>query len=443
MLKYRLIAVLFIVAALFIGYFDVLHIYSPESYFAIPFNLGLDLQGGAHLVYKADTSAIATSDISNAMEGLRDVIEKRVNIFGVGEPLVQIQETGTFKSAEYREHRLIVELPGITNTEQAIKMIGETPFLEFRVETENFEEKRKEPEANLLDIYLPTDLTGRFLKKAKLDFGDTLSDPMILLEFDDTGAELFAQITKDNVDKTVAIFLDPYTMPQLLSSPKVNEEISGGRAQIVGNFTINEAKMIVQRLNSGALSVPINLISQQNVGATLGEKVLNKGIIAGIYGLILVAIFMLLWYRLPGLIAILALSIYIVIVLAIFKLIPVTLTASGIAGFILSLGIAVDANVLIFERMKEELAKGKSVLAAIMEGFDRAWLSIRDSNISSLISAFILFWLGSNVVKGFALTLSIGILVSMFTAITVSRTFLLSFGKKDGKFIRFLFGAKS
>ena len=242
-------------------------------------------------------------------------------------------------------------------------------------------------------------------------------------------------MTKENVGKSIAIFLDGAP----ISVPNVREEITGGKAQITGQFTPQEAKLLVQRLNSGALPVPVSLISQQSVGPTLGEKFLAKGVMAGIYGMILVSLFLILWYRLPGLAAVLALGLYTIIILALFKLIPVTLTAAGIAGFILSVGMAVDANILIFERMKEELKKGKNLQSAVSEGFSRAWLSIRDSNISSLITAGILFWMGTSMIKGFALTLGVGILISMFSAITVSRTFLLAIGLKGesrvGKFL--------
>jgi protein-export membrane protein SecD len=436
MLRNRIIAVLFIIVGLAIGYFDAFHLISQESVLSVPFKLGLDLKGGAHLVYQADVSDIAPNEISDAMSGLRDVIERRVNAFGVGEPLIQIQEKGMLKTAEHREQRLIVALPGVTDVEQAIAMIGETPFLEFRTEVENIEEGM-----NILEAYEATDLTGRYLEKAILDFNSTTYAPEISIEFDDEGAELFKNMTAENVGKTIAIFLDGFPV----SMPRVNEEISGGKAQITGQFSADEAKQIVKDLNSGALPIPIKLISQQKVGATLGGRALAKGINAGVYGMILVAIFLVLWYRLPGLLSVFALALYTAIVLAFFKLIPVTLTASGIAGFILSIGIAVDANILIFERMKEERRQGKTLLASITEGFERAWLSIRDSNVSTLISCFILFWMGTSIVKGFAFTLAIGVLVSMFSAITISRNLLLAVASRkaegEGKLSRFLFNS--
>jgi len=435
--KYRFISFLLILAGLGIAYFDAVNFLKPESFLysrilSVPFKLGLDLQGGVHLTYKADLSAIKPAEQNNAMEGLRDVIERRVNAFGVGEPLVQVE-----KSAG-GDQRLIVELPGVTNVNEAIKMIGETPFLEFKTENPNADKLTEEEKKDSSKVFVSSDLTGRYLKKAILDFDQTTFEPVISLEFNDEGGKLFAKMTKENVGKSIAIFLDGAP----ISVPNVREEITGGKAQITGQFTPQEAKLLVQRLNSGALPVPVSLISQQSVGPTLGEKFLAKGIMAGIYGMILVSLFLILWYRLPGLAAVLALGLYTIIILALFKLIPVTLTAAGIAGFILSVGMAVDANILIFERMKEELKKGKNLQSAVSEGFSRAWLSIRDSNISSLITAGILFWMGTSMIKGFALTLGVGILISMFSAITVSRTFLLAIGLKGkSKVSRFLFGS--
>jgi len=432
--KYRFISFLLILAGLGIAYFDAVNFLKPESFLysrilSVPFKLGLDLQGGVHLTYKADLSAIKPAEAANAMEGLRDVIERRVNAFGVGEPLVQVE-----KSAG-GDQRLIVELPGVTNVNEAIKMIGETPFLEFKTENPAADKLTEEEKKDSSKVFVSSDLTGRYLKKAILDFDQTTFEPVISLEFNDEGGKLFAKMTKENVGKSIAIFLDGAP----ISVPNVREEITGGKAQITGQFTPQEAKLLVQRLNSGALPVPVSLISQQSVGPTLGEKFLAKGVMAGIYGMILVSLFLILWYRLPGLAAVLALGLYTIIILALFKLIPVTLTAAGIAGFILSVGMAVDANILIFERMKEELKKGKNLQSAVSEGFSRAWLSIRDSNISSLITAGILFWMGTSMIKGFALTLGVGILISMFSAITVSRTFLLAIGLKGesrvGKFL--------
>ena len=400
------------------------------------FKLGLDLSGGTHLVYKADVTEVGQNDIKSSMESLRDVIERRVNIFGVSEPIVQVQSAGFTGDGE---ERLIVDLPGVTNVGEAVKMIGQTPVLEFRTENPKFDSTKEGAEnATYDDVYTKTELTGRFLDKATLEFDQTTGEPIVSLVFDEEGSKLFEKITSENINKTVAIFLDG--MP--ISVPMVNEAISGGKAQISGNFTAVEAKTLVGRLNSGALPVPISLISTQTIGPSLGDEATTAGINAAIIGLIAVAIFLVFWYRLPGLLAVIALSMYIVTVLSIFKIIPVTLTAAGIAGFIISIGIAVDANVLIFERMKEELGHGDDVSESISHGFKRAWHSVRDSNISSIITALILFWFGTSLIKGFALTFLIGVIVSMLSAITITRLFLysLNFQKRNG-FINFLFGS--
>lgn len=400
------------------------------------FKLGLDLSGGTHLVYKADVTEVGQNDIKSSMESLRDVIERRVNVFGVSEPVVQVQNAGFTGDGE---ERLIVDLPGVTNVGEAVKMIGQTPVLEFRTENPKFDSTKEGSEnATYDDVYTRTELTGRFLDKATLDFDQTTGEAIVSLQFDEEGAQLFEKITSENINKTVAIFLDG--MP--ISVPMVNEAISGGKAQISGNFTAVEAKTLVGRLNSGALPVPISLISTQTIGPSLGDEATTAGINAAIIGLLAVAIFLVFWYRLPGFLAVIALSIYIVTVLSIFKIIPVTLTAAGIAGFIISIGVAVDANVLIFERMKEELRSGDDVSESISHGFKRAWHSVRDSNISSIITSLILFWFGTSLIKGFALTFLIGVLVSMVSAITVTRLFLysLNFQKRNG-FINFLFGS--
>lgn len=604
----------------------------------IPFRLGLDLQGGTHLEYKADLQDIVDAEKSSALEGVRDVVERRVNAFGVSEPLVQINKT---------EERLIVELAGIKDVEQAIKMIGETPLLEFKeqagtaadltveekktmndfnkksedkandvlgkllkggdftalskefsqdektkdtggklnwitendypeifaaakvlkagqvgsklVKTDNsyeiikLEEKRKktnpfndkeierevkaahilicykgsekcdkeiskedayakikrikdeltvknftesakkysdEPGADIsggdlgwfgrdamvkpfedavfgqekntisyvvetkfgyhlilkqderdieeLNVshiafaliteeailnekqdWKKTELTGKFLEKARVQVDSNDFMPRVVLEFDDEGKKLFEDITGRNIGKQVAIFLDG----EIISQPTVNEKISGN-AEISGTFTDKEAAILAQRLNAGALPVPIKLISQQNIGASLGRDSLDSTMKAGLIGFLLVAIFMILFYRLPGLLADFSLLLYAFLVLAIFKMINVTLTLSGMAGFILSIGMAVDANVLIFSRMREELENGRSVSGAIEEGFKRAWLSIRDSNFFTMTTCIILIIFSSSVVKGFAVTLLIGVTVSMFSAIIVTKNFL-------------------
>jgi len=419
--------------------------YEAESAFFKnhPFRLGLDLSGGSHLVYDADVSAVPAGEVNDSMSALRDVIERRINLFGVSEPVVQIQHSSVVSGAG---EQLIVDLPGVTDLKKATEMIGQTPSLEFKTEApEGTPIKVKANPDGTVDLgslnltgpqYMSTGLTGRYLKRATLEFDPNTRVPMVSLQFNDEGTKLFAQITRENIGKTVAIYLDGAA----ISTPNVQEEIPDGQAVISGNFTPEEAKTLVGRLNSGALPVPITLLSTQTIGATLGDSAVRAGVKAAIIGFLFVVLFLVLWYRLPGLVASVALLIFISIILALFKLLPVTLTAAGIAGFIISIGIAVDANVLIFERIKEEMRSGKSIAEATQVGFSRAWFSIRDSNISNFITAVILFWFGTSLIKGFALTLGMGVLVSLFSAITITRIFLrtLSF-IGEGKVARFLF----
>jgi len=397
-----------------------------------PFKLGLDLLGGTHLVYEADLSKVEKKDYKSSMQGLRDVIERRVNLFGVREPIVQTQEKGD-------HHRLIVEIAGITDPAKAIEEIGKTPFLEFREPKENYEEileknRKATTTAEMEDPFQPTLLTGKYLKKAELGFDKTTYQPIVLLQFNDEGAKIFKELTSKNVGKPLAIYIDNI----LISAPIVQEPIPSGKAQISGKFTVEEAKKLARNLNAGALPVPIKLVSQQSVGPTLGAISLEKSLKAGIWGLIAVILFMIFFYRLPGLLASFALTIYIALVLALFKLIPVTLTLAGIGGFILSIGMAVDANILIFSRMREEMKENKTFNQCIEEAFRRAWPSIRDGNFTTLIVALILFSFGTSFVKGFALTLTIGILMSMFSAIIITKNFLKIFvGTKIEK-VKFL-----
>ncbi len=500
--------------------------------------LGLDLQGGAHLVYQADFSKVDTKDKKASLDGVKDVVERRVNTFGVAEPLVQTSG----------EDKIIIELAGVFDVNDAIKRIGETPLLEFKeltgtdsatvdqgaIDTQNAQNKKLAEEilaraikgedfatlareysedpgskekdgivdfvkqemldpaygdvifnklsnsqistsivesqfgyhiikkleergtgadkevksqhilflkktAQAQEQWTNTQLSGKQLKSSDVQFDNTTGMAQVGLEFNDEGKQLFADITKRNVGKPVGIFLDG----EVITAPKVNEEITGGRAVIEGGFGIQEAKQLSQRLNAGALPVPINLVSQQTVGPMLGKDSLDKSLQAGVWGIILIALFMLFYYRLPGILSIFALLIYSTTVIAIFEIWPVTLTLSGITGFIFSIGVAVDANVLIFERTKEELRRGKDVVDAIEEGFKRAWTSVRDSNYSSIITCVILYYFGSSMIKGFAVTLTIGILISMFSAITVTRTFLrLIASSKMNKHL-WLFGVRN
>lgn len=508
---------------------------------SLKINLGLDLQGGIHLEYKADTSQIEGSKVDDAMQALQDVIERRVNAFGVAEPVVYTTKTGS-------DRRLVVELAGVKDINQAKEMIKATPFLEFKEEgpeekipqdildkfndearkkagdilkkalagddfatlaKENSEDPGSKDKGGDLDFvkkgafvpefdkvlfegnlkdgeiypqlvetqfgwhiikkieqrgegdpakspdgdngasnleihsahiliakktnpataqknYVSTGLTGKNLKNAAVEFQNQgLSEPQVALQFDAEGTKLFADLTKKNLNKTIAIYLDG----QIVSAPTVQAEITNGQAVISGNFTIDEAKQLVRNLNEGALPVPINLISQQSVEASLGQISLEKSLKAGIIGLFVVMIFMVIYYRFLGVVASLALLIYAGLMVSIFKFSAfspwqITLTLPGIAGFILSIGMAVDANILIFERTKEEIRRGRNILGAVEEGFKRAWTSIRDGNVSSIITSMILINMGTGFVKGFAVTLVIGVLVSMFTAVVITRTIL-------------------
>ncbi len=487
-------------------------------------NLGLDLQGGIHLEYEADTSDLDASKQDDALQAAVDVIERRVNAFGVGEPIVQLSRSGS-------ESRIIVELPGVKDVEEAKSMIKETPFLEFRelagpeaqaqidaVNTQSQDAASKiienalagsdfaelartwsqdpgakdnggelgfakkgsyvpefdavafdptfqkgtvwpsfvetsfgwhilkkldergegeEREVNIAHILFPkytlqdfpqlqfkaTGLSGKNLKDVFVDYqSQGVGSPQIALRFDEEGTKLFADITSRNVGKPVAIFIDG----EVVSQPTVQAEIRDGQAVITSNFTLAEANAEVKRFNEGALPVPITLVSQQSIDASLGKSALDQSVTAGILGLAAVSIFMLLFYRFLGFIAVLALLLYSAMLLALFKLsiftpFPITLTLSGIAGFILSIGIAVDANVLIFERTREELSFGKTMRKALYEGFRRAWPSIRDGHFSTLITTIILIGMGTGFVKGFALILALGVLLSLFTAVVLVR----------------------
>jgi protein-export membrane protein SecD len=494
-------------------------------------NLGPDLQGGVILTYQADMSKVEQNQQTEALDGVRDVIERRINAYGVAEPIIEASKSG-------ENYRINVELPGVKDIDEAKKMIKETPILEFKEEGEpvklsdeeksqidkvneekksqaedvlkralagedfatlakefsedpgskenggdldffkkgqmvaEFEQAAFSPDLKVGQVYpelvkssfgyhiikktdergegdekeakashilfgitdpqmmeqmagpnfVETGLTGNQLESSQLVFNQQTGRPEVSLKFNDQGKELFKNITEKNVNKRVAIVLDG----QIISAPVVQSVIRDGNAVINGDFSVQEAKDLAKRLNEGALPVPINLISQQSVGATLGKISLEKSLKAGIFGLAIVAAFMVLYYRMAGLVAVVALVIYSALMVAIFKISSVTplaifLTLSGIAGFILSIGMAVDANILIFERMKEELKSGRDLKSALEQGFKRAWPSIRDGNYSTILTCLVLMIFGSGFVKGFALVLLFGILMSMFTAIVVTR----------------------
>lgn len=407
-----------------------------------PFKLGLDLAGGAHLVYEADTSAVDPLEVDELMGVLRDVIERRVNLFGVSEPVVYVSQSSFV--TEEPVQRLVVELPGVTDVGQAVNEIGRTPLLEFKL----LDQERAALLASttiatgtldFTDPYVSTGLTGRYFERAEPMLPQNTqgsgfnTSPYLTITFNSEGADLFADITRNNVGQQLAIFLDG----EVLSAPNINEAIPGGTAVITGTFTPDEVRTLAENLNFGALPLPIELVSTQTVGATLGAQVLEAGVTAGMIGFSLVLAFMVLWYRLPGLVAIVALLFYVAVMLALFQFMPVVLTAAGLAGFVLSLGMAVDANVLVFERMKEEYRSGKGSREAARDGFARAWSAIRDGNFTSILSAIILFWFGTSIVKGFALVFGLGVIVSMLTALAVTRTLLIALPDRTYKHDRF------
>lgn len=391
--------------------------------------LGLDIKGGSQIVFEADMSKVRPEDKEGALASARETVERRVNLFGVSEPVVQTSKVGD-------SYRIVADLPGVTDVTEAVNLIGKTAQLFFAT----FEEKKEDksatptsPEVTPRAVLVPTDLTGADLTRAKIEFDTKTGKPIVGIQFNESGAKKFESLTEKNVGKPIAIILDN----QPLSSPVVNEKISGGNAVITGNFTLDQVKQIVTLLNSGALPVPLNIIEQRTIGPTLGQEAINKSVLAGTIGVVAVAVFMVLYYGRLGIIAAFALLMYGVVSLAIFKLVPVVLTVPGIAGFLLSIGMAVDGNILTFERFKEELRRGLGFRDAMEAGFDRAWSSIRDSHMSTLITSFVLFnplnWQflhTSGPVRGFAATLAIGALLSLFSGIVVTRTLLRTFIRK-------------
>lgn len=382
---------------------------------------GIDLAGGTHLVFQADTKGIKEEDRSTAMEAVRNNIERRINLFGISETVVHTSKQG-------EDYRLVVEIPGVENVAQAIDLIGQTAQLDFR------ELPKEATVASSFGDFKPTGLTGKDLVHSRVEFDRNTGKPVVGLEFSSEGAEKFSEITKRNIGKQVAIFLDEWP----LTAPVVQEEITTGKAVITGNFTIEEAKKLSIQLNAGALPVPIKVIEQRKIGASLGAESIRKSIRAGLIGLVMVILFMIGYYGYLGFLAVCGLVIYGLLTFALYKLIPVTLTLPGVAGFLLSVGMAVDANILIFERMKEEMRAGKPKHVAMELGFGRAWDSIRDANICTLITCFVLFnpfeWSflnTSGMVRGFALTLGLGVILSLFTGIVVTRTILRIFSLKE------------
>lgn len=386
----------------------------------VVFRKGLDLEGGTSVTLRADMKNIPQSQRDDALDAAREVIERRINFFGVSEPSIQTAKVNN-------DYRIIVEIPGVTDVNQAVSLIGQTAQLSFWEEGASGSAQMASPSAyplGVVELLGPnarqTELSGKDLQKTAVTFNPNTGQPQVQLTFTREGSKKFADITRRNVGKIVGIVLDNV----LIQAPRVNEPIVGGTAEITGQFTIDQAKSLQIQLSAGALPVSLSVLEQRAIGATLGNQTVQNSVVAGLIGFVVIVVFMTALYGKLGIIASIALTVYALLTLAAFRLIPVTLTLAGIAGFILSIGIAVDANILIFERMREEMRKGKSEHAALDLGFSRAWSSIRDSNIASLITSAILLIFGTGIVRGFAFTLAIGVIISLFTAITVTRTLL-------------------
>jgi preprotein translocase subunit SecD len=366
----------------------------------IKINEGLDLQGGSNLVYSIDMSKIASKDITDALDSLQKVIENRVNAFGVSEPVVYTSKSGN-------EYRLTVELAGVKDTNQAMDLIGKTAQLDFR-ELDSTGQN-----------FVNTNLTGSDLTSASVAFDQTTNAPYISITFNSAGAKEFDAITARNVGKPLAIYLDD----QLVSDPTVNQEISGGSAQITGQFTYTEARDLAIQLDAGRLPMPIHIIEQRTVEATLGQDSIHRSIIAAIIGILIVSLFMIIYYRLLGVFSTIGLILYLVFTVALFKLFGVTLTMGGVAGLILSIGMSMETDVLVFERIREEMRNGRNFAHSASLGFTRAWPSIRDSNVVSLIICALLIWAGGTV-RGFAIVLALGIVVGLTTTFLGTRLFI-------------------
>lgn len=380
---------------------------------------GLDLQGGTEVILRAKMEGLNVVDRQDALDAAKEVISRRVDMYGVSEPVIR-----TLVNNE--DYRISISLPGVSNPKEALDLIGQTASLDFR------ELSPSATDSATYADFLPTDLTGKDLKKATVQFDPQNGKPVVGLQFTEEGGNKFAEITGRNINKPLAIFLDNFP----ISIPSVESKIEGGSAVINGEFTVDEAKNMVITLNAGALPVPIEIIQQQNVAPSLGLDSVVKSLRAGAVGLGAVALFMILLYGWQGFIAVIGLVIYSLITLAVYKLIPITITLPGLAGFILSIGMAVDANILIFERTKEEIRKGHEWKEAMELGFGRAWDSIKDANVATLITTFILFnpldWNflnTSGMVRGFALTLFLGVVIGLFTGIFVTRNLLRAFTK--------------
>lgn len=392
---------------------------------AIEYRQGLDLKGGVSITFKADVSDLPSTERDQALESVKGVIERRINLYGVSEPVIQTAKVNN-------DSRVIVELPGVTNVEEAINLVGATAKMTFWEKTDELDPVVATSAAYPINAPLlnlgplrQTDLSGSDLASSAVVFDPNTGQPQVQLRFSSDGTKKFAEITERNIGKPLAIAIDNV----IIEAPSVNEAIITGDAVISGSFTQESAKALSTQLNAGALPVSLSVLEQHVVGPTLGLASLQKSLVAGVIGFITIVIFMIALYGRLGIVASIALIIYALLNLAVFKLSSltpygITLTLAGVAGFILSIGMAVDANILIFERVKEEIRNGKSRSSAIDLGFSHAWMSIRDSNVSTLITCIILYSFGTGIIRGFALILAIGVVISMFSAITVTRTIL-------------------
>lgn len=390
---------------------------------------GLDIQGGMQVVLRAKMDDIPSEQRATALEGAKQVIQRRVDLFGVSEPVVQTSQQGN-------ESRIIVELAGVQNPDQALQLIGTTAQLDFRLQDASPSPAATQSAMAFLSQFKPTGLTGKQLKSAAVVFDPKTNEPQVSLEFNPEGSKLFAEITKENVGGVLAIFLDQFPV----TIPRINDPILDGRAVIQGNFQIEEAKQLAIQLSAGSLPVPIEVIEQRTVGASLGQESVAASVRAGLIGLACVILFMILYYGWKGVLASMSLFMYATFTIAAYKLLGVTLTLPGIAGLLLTIGMAVDSNILIFERMKEELRSGKDFALAMEQGFGRAWDSIKDANIATICTALVLinpldfaFLNTSGLVRGFGITLLIGVLISLFTGMIVTRTLMRLFLQGDPK----------
>lgn len=383
---------------------------------------GLDIQGGMQVILKADMSQIETQDQEDALRSARQIISNRVDAYGINEPRIQTAKQGD-------QYRLIVELPGVSDQQQALNLVGRTAELEFKL-FKSDPETASPSAAAVLSNFKSTGITGQDLDRASMQFDQQTGEPVVALEFNQEGRDEFADVTKNNQGQVLAIFIDDVPV----AMPVINSPILDGRAIMTGSFTVEDAQNLAIQLNAGALPVPIEVLEQRAVGASLGEISVQKSIQAGLIGLGLVATFMVLYYGLQGLIASVVLLIYALLTIAVYKIIGVTLTLPGVAGLLLTIGMAVDSNILIFERIKEELRVGQPFARAMELGFGKAWDSIKDANLATSMTALVLinpldfpFLNTSGLVRGFGVTLLIGVLISLFTGIVVSRNLLRVF----------------